>query len=126
MTQTPDVTVVVASRDRRAELLSSLPMHEAPVILLDNGSSDGTPAAVRAALPAVRVVEVGRNRGAGARTIGVGLARTLFVAFADDDSWWAHGALARAVDTLRAHPGWRSSTPASWWEPTSGPTPSAP
>jgi cellulose synthase/poly-beta-1,6-N-acetylglucosamine synthase-like glycosyltransferase len=50
------------------------------------------------------VVELGRNRGAAARTLGVGLATTPFVAFADDDSWWAPGALARAVEILRAHP----------------------
>ena len=104
MTVAPDVTVVVASRDRKEELLSSLPRHEAPVILLDNGSTDGTPASVRAALPSVQVVELGRNRGAAARTLGVGLATTPFVAFADDDSWWAPGALARAVEILRAHP----------------------
>ena len=104
MTVAPDVTVVVASRDRKEELLSSLPRHEAPVILLDNGSTDGTPASVRAALPSVQVVELGRNRGAAARTLGVGLATTPYVAFADDDSWWAPGALARAVEILRAHP----------------------
>ncbi|WP_324273402.1 hypothetical protein [Blastococcus brunescens] len=31
-------------------------------------------------------------------------AGTPFVAFADDDSWWAPGHLARAVDIMRAHP----------------------
>jgi GT2 family glycosyltransferase len=99
-----DVTVVVASRNRREELLRSLPRHEAPVILLDNGSSDGTPAAVRSALPQADVVELGRNLGAPARNLGVARATTPFVAFADDDSWWATGALARAADHLARHP----------------------
>jgi GT2 family glycosyltransferase len=45
-----------------------------------------------------------RNVGARARTIGVGEAGTPFVAFADDDSWWAPGDLARAVGIMRAHP----------------------
>ncbi len=99
-----DVTVVVASRDRRADLLGTLPRHEGPVLLVDNASTDGTVAAVRAAHPQVTVLPQARNLGAVGRTIGVARAGTPFVAFADDDSWWAPGALARAVEIMRAHP----------------------
>jgi GT2 family glycosyltransferase len=101
----PDgVTVVVMSRDRREDLLATLPRHEAPVVLVDNGSTDGTVAAVRAALPGVTVLALEANAGARARTIGAGHAGTEFVAFADDDSWWAPGDLARAARVMRAHP----------------------
>jgi GT2 family glycosyltransferase len=101
----PDgVTVVVMSRDRREDLLVTLPRHEAPVVLVDNGSTDGTVAAVRAALPEVTVLALEDNAGARARTIGAGHAGTEFVAFADDDSWWAPGDLARAARVMRAHP----------------------
>ncbi|MDQ3576356.1 MAG: glycosyltransferase [Actinomycetota bacterium] len=99
-----DVTVVVVTRNRREELLRSLPRHEAPVILVDNGSDDGTAKAVRRALPAVRVAELPCNRGAAGRTVGVELASTPYVAFADDDSWWAPGALQRAAELFDAHP----------------------
>jgi GT2 family glycosyltransferase len=98
------LTVVVASRNRREELLSTLSRHEAPVILVDNGSTDGTVDAVRAAHPDVTVLPLDRNEGAGGRTKGVLAAGTEFVAFADDDSWWAPGDLARAVEIMRAHP----------------------
>ncbi|PWR13018.1 glycosyl transferase, partial [Micromonospora acroterricola] len=101
-----DVTVVVATRNRRAQLLDTLGRHAAPVILVDNGSDDGTPAAVARAFPAVRVVRLDENAGAGAaRNIGVELADTPFVAFADDDSYWAPGALERAAAILRGRPG---------------------
>jgi len=99
-----DVTVVVASRNRRTDLLASLPRHEAPVILVDNASNDGTVAAVRRLHPHVTVLPQARNLGAEGRTVGVDRATTPFVAFADDDSWWAPGDLARAVDIMRAHP----------------------
>ena len=109
MTTTPPpedsrVTVVVMSRDRRDELLTSLARHRAPVVLVDNGSTDGTAAAVRNTYPRVRVVEAGRNLGAAARTVGARHARTPFVAFADDDSWWAPGSLRAGAELLASQP----------------------
>jgi GT2 family glycosyltransferase len=103
------VSVVIATRDRRSELLRTLGRLEAlpdrPVIVVvDNGSEDDTTAAVAAGHPDVRVVPLGRNRGAAARNIGVHLTRTRYVAFSDDDSWWEPGALTRAADLFDAHP----------------------
>jgi GT2 family glycosyltransferase len=99
-----DVTVVVVSQNRRDDLLTTLPRHEAPVVLVDNASTDGTADAVRKAHPGVTVIPLDRNVGARARTVGVARAGTPFVAFADDDSWWAPGDLSRAVAVMRAHP----------------------
>jgi GT2 family glycosyltransferase len=98
------VTVVVATRNRWPDLRRSLPRHEGPVILVDNASDDGTPSLVREHFPDVRVVELPVNRGAVARNLGVLLARTPYVAFADDDSWWAPGALAEAAAHFDAAP----------------------
>ncbi|MEU2347975.1 glycosyltransferase [Modestobacter sp. NPDC049651] len=98
------VTCVIASRNRREDLLASIPRHEAPVVLVDNASTDDTVAAVRAAHPEVTVVPLPENVGAVARTIGVQHADTPYVAFTDDDSWWAPGDLARAVAVMEAHP----------------------
>ena len=102
-------TVVVVTRDRREGLLHALDQltglpEQPPVVVLDNGSSDGTPEAVSSSFPDVRTVPLGRNLGATARNVGVALAETPHVAFADDDSWWAPGALDRAADHLDAHP----------------------
>jgi GT2 family glycosyltransferase len=100
----PRVTVVVASKDRLRVLARTLPLHPRPVILVDNGSTDGTAGFVRRHFPDVHVVEAGRNLGAPGRNLGVRLAETPYVAFADDDSWWAPGALERAADVLDAYP----------------------
>jgi GT2 family glycosyltransferase len=95
------ITVVVATRDRRDALartlarLAALPERPA-VVVVDNGSSDGTVAMVHERYPEIRIAALGGNAGAAARTAGVRLAGTPIVAFADDDSWWETGALPRA------------------------------
>ncbi|MEE6282049.1 glycosyltransferase family 2 protein [Georgenia sp. MJ170] len=99
------VSIVVVSHNRRDELLSSIARHHAPVIYVDNASTDGSADAVRSAFPDVDVVRLARNAGAYGRTVGVRRARTPLVAFADDDSWWAPGALARAAQLFAAHQG---------------------
>jgi len=104
MTGSGRVMVVVASHNRRGDLMATLPRHEAPVVLVDNGSTDGTSAVVRAAFPEVEVVELPANIGAAARNVGVQRAKTPYVAFADDDSWWTPGALEHAADVLDRHP----------------------
>jgi GT2 family glycosyltransferase len=103
------ISVVIATRDRRDTLLPTLArlqaLPERPrIIVVDNGSRDGTPEAVAHALPRVEVLPLGRDRGAAARNAGVERAGTPYVAFSDDDSWWAPGALARAVETMEREP----------------------
>jgi len=104
----PAVTVVIATRDRASELVRTLEELERlepapPVTVVDNGSNDGTVTSVRAAFPAVRIIEEHRNRGAAARNDGARAATTRYVAFADDDSWWTAGALELAAAILDAH-----------------------
>ena len=106
----PEITIVIATRNRRGELLRTLGrIHHSspgsPVIVVDNGSTDGTADAVRGiGLPGITVVEAGRNLGAAGRTLGVRRAATPYVAFSDDDSWWAPGAVARAAAAFDACP----------------------
>jgi GT2 family glycosyltransferase len=103
------VTVVIATRNRRKELLRTLRRlgelaPASPVIVVDNGSQDGSAQAVRRNFPGVQVVALPRNLGAVARNVGVRAARSPYVAFSDDDSWWAAGALERAAALLDGHP----------------------
>lgn len=105
MTSTDErVTTVVVSRNRREQLLHSLGRHQPPVILVDNGSTDGTPEAVEHHFPDVHTVRLERNHGAPGRNVGVQHAQTPYVAFADDDSWWAEGSLTKCADVLDSHP----------------------
>ena len=102
-------SVVIATRDRRDQLLMVLDrltaLAEQPaVVVVDNASRDGSPAAVRASHPQVHVIELRDNRGVGARTVGARHVDTPLVAFSDDDSWWAPGALSAAAELFDRFP----------------------
>ncbi|MEU6479939.1 glycosyltransferase family 2 protein [Streptomyces sp. NPDC047017] len=104
----PRTTVVVITHNRRPELLRTLGhlagLPERPeVIVTDNGSTDGTSAAVARHHPRVRLLRPGRNLGAVGRNLAVRQVRTPYVAFCDDDSWWAPGSLTGAADLLDRH-----------------------
>jgi GT2 family glycosyltransferase len=106
---TGTVTVVIATRNRRPDLCATLErlslLPERPgIVVVDNGSRDGTASAVRRAFRHVELITLRRNLGACARNVGVRRARTPYVALSDDDSWWEPGALARAVTVLDASP----------------------
>jgi GT2 family glycosyltransferase len=103
------VAVVMLTFNRRDEVLRSLAHmtclpEKPPIVVVDNGSTDGTATAVRDAYPQVEVVDAGGNLGAAGRTLGVRHLDTPYVALADDDTWWEPGSLARAADVFDACP----------------------
>ena len=104
-----DITVVIMTRNRVEELLGTLRRLEAlpeqpPIVVVDNGSTDGTPGRVRERFPDVELIALRSNLGVEARNIAVRRATTPYVAFNDDDSWWDPGALPRVVDLFEADP----------------------
>jgi N-acetylglucosaminyl-diphospho-decaprenol L-rhamnosyltransferase len=103
-------TIVIASYNRRALLDATLgklaaAQPRAAVVVVDDGSTDGTAGMLRGRWPGVRLVALHENVGAAARNAGVLAATTRYVAFCDDDCWWQPGSLARAAALLDAHPG---------------------
>ncbi len=103
------ISVVVLTHNRLPEVmrtvshLVSLP-EAPPVIVADNGSTDGTATALRQRFPSVQVVECGANLGAAGRNRAAKLAKTDYIAFSDDDTEWEPGALDEAVRVLDAAP----------------------
>ncbi|MDN3296052.1 glycosyltransferase [Streptomyces ficellus] len=105
----PRTTVVVITHNRREELLRTLGKLAAlperpPVVVTDNGSTDGTAEAVARLHPEVTLLTPGRNLGAVGRNLAVRqVVRTPYIAFCDDDSWWEPGSLSYAADLLDRH-----------------------
>lgn len=109
------VTVVIITRNRRSELLRTLEHmtalpDQAPVVVVDNGSSDHSADAVAHRFNQVTLLRSDRNLGALGRNLAVRDIDTPHVAFCDDDTRWRPGALTRAADLLDAHPGLASVT----------------
>ncbi|MGW8697900.1 glycosyltransferase family 2 protein [Streptomyces eurythermus] len=102
-------TVVVITHNRREELLRTLGLlrrlpERPPVFVTDNASTDGTAEAVARDFPEMTLLRPGRNLGAIGRNLAVQRVRTPYVAFCDDDTWWAPGSLRRAADLLDPRP----------------------
>ncbi|NEK56904.1 glycosyltransferase [Geodermatophilus sabuli] len=105
----PRVAVVVITHQRRDEVLLALSrlraLPEQPhVVVVDNGSTDGTAAAIAERFPEVELVASPENLGAIGRNVGVARVDTPYVAFCDDDTWWDPGSLRIAADVLDTHP----------------------
>lgn len=106
---TDRIGVVIATCNRATNLLGTLEQlktleEHPPIVVVDNASSDGTCELVRSGHPDVHIVALKTSAGAAARNVGVEQLATPYVAFADDDSWWAEGALPKAVGLFDAHP----------------------
>ncbi|MCP4037144.1 MAG: glycosyltransferase family 2 protein [bacterium] len=107
-----DLTVVVLSYETRDLLLECLASVEqalhrpaarldCEVIVVDNGSSDGSAAAVRDQYPWIVVVELTENRGfAAGNNVALARAKGRYVALLNSDVVLAPGALERTLDVL--------------------------
>jgi GT2 family glycosyltransferase len=103
------VSIVVLTFNRRAEILRTLSRladidASIAIIVVDNGSTDGTRQAIAEHFRRVRVIRLPRNIGAAGRNTGVRECATPYVAFCDDDTWWLPESLLCAAAALDAHP----------------------
>jgi GT2 family glycosyltransferase len=89
----------------RACVRSALEAGADEVVLVDNASTDGAPAMVRAEFPAVRVAANAHNPGMGAAcNQAVGLCAAPYVLLLNSDTVLRPGALAALAAYLDAHP----------------------
>ncbi|HEX5505648.1 MAG TPA: glycosyltransferase [Thermomicrobiales bacterium] len=111
---TLDLSVVVVSRDTRDLLRRCLASVAASLagsgliwesLIVDNASTDGTPAMVRAEFPAVRLIESGANRGfAAGNNLGLRAARGRALLLLNPDAEAVGDAIPALQRALAADP----------------------
>lgn len=105
----PEVTVSIVSYNRKRYIdeciacIAAQDYKPAQVLLVDNGSTDGTLELVREKYPWVEVVVMGTNRGPNpARNQGLLKAQTELVLLVDDDAALAPDCLSKLVAAIRS------------------------
>jgi GT2 family glycosyltransferase len=100
----PELTAVVVNYNggsRVVRVIEALQTHApevAQIIVVDNGSSDDSPAAIRARCPTVDILELGVNRGLPAgRNIGLARVATDRVLMVDADVFVTPGCVAEML-----------------------------
>jgi N-acetylglucosaminyl-diphospho-decaprenol L-rhamnosyltransferase len=103
------ISVVIITRNRISSLVRTLTElttqnEKFPIYVVDNHSADKTASVIREQFPEVNLIALKENMGALGRNIGVEHAKTPYIAFCDDDSWWEEGALSKAVRYFETYP----------------------
>jgi glycosyltransferase involved in cell wall biosynthesis len=109
---TPAVTVLIDTFNHEhfieeaivSVLEQDFPAAEMEILVVDDGSTDGTPEVVRKFAPLVRYTRKENGGQASAFNFGIPLAHGETIAFLDGDDWWAKSKLSKVMEILTSRP----------------------
>lgn len=110
--RTPFITVLIDTYNHaafigdaiRSVLGQDFPMEDLEVLVVDDGSTDGTPDLVRKFSPHVQLLRKANGGQASAFNAGISEAHGEIVAFLDGDDWWERKKLERVAGVFTADP----------------------
>ena len=104
------VSVVIPTYNRAAQLPAAIESvlgqsyRPVEVIVVDDGSTDGTEALIRDRYPSVRFLRQPNRGPAAARNAGIKSSSGCYIAFLDSDDRWLQQKLERQIGLLRDRP----------------------
>ena len=116
-------TVVMAARDTRATVGPAIrsvlaqTCGDFELVVVDDGSRDGTPDVVRGFLgdERVRLLELGHGGAAAARAAGIAAGTAPLVSMCDSDDLWMPGYLSEMGAALEGDPGASFAYTDAWY-----------
>ena len=107
------ISVVIPTQDRAPLLARALrsvqaqTLAAAEIIVVDDGSTDGTGELMRAGFPEVRYLHQPPSGVSAARNRGIAAANGTWIALLDSDDEWLPRKLERQWEAVSAEPDWR-------------------
>jgi len=129
MAQSPRITALIDTYNHEryiAEAIESVlaqdfPPGEMEIVVVDDGSTDGTPEIARRYAGRVRYIRKENGGQASAFNAGITEARGEFIAFLDADDVWLPRKIPRVVEEFERHPDAGTVFhPSQYWCPESG------
>jgi hypothetical protein len=106
----PLVSVLVITWNRKDDILETVKSvyeqsyRNIEIIVVDNGSTDGTAQVLRQAYPEVVLLELGKNIGIVARNKGIAVARGEIIFLLDSDASPAYNTLSNLIRKFQVEP----------------------
>jgi hypothetical protein len=108
----PKVTVLIdtynherfVERAITSVIEQDFPPDEMEILVVDDGSTDATPAIVKRFASRVTYIRKENGGQASAFNLGIPQARGEIIAFLDGDDWWQHNKVSAVVDAFEKNP----------------------